>query len=160
VVREAFTFQGRWSVSWIWRTFRATKHQQNDRKCWKTRELILEDRRRTIHELADTAGISYGVCQEILTENLKMLRIAAKFFPRLLTNDQNQRRVNVCLELWGKANEDRIFISKIIRGDESWIYGYPEAKQQSSQWKSPQSPRAKKVRQFRISTKSMLICSS
>jgi hypothetical protein len=30
--------------------------------------------------------------------------------------------------------------------DESWIYLYgydPEAKQQSSQWKSPQSPRAK-----------------
>jgi hypothetical protein len=30
-------------------------------------------------------------------------------------------------------------------GDKSWIYGYnSETKQQSSQWKSPQSPRAKK----------------
>jgi hypothetical protein len=30
-------------------------------------------------------------------------------------------------------------------GDESWIYRYdPETKQQSSQWKRPQSPRAKK----------------
>jgi hypothetical protein len=28
-----FTFQGQSSVSWRWRTFRATKHQQNDRKC-------------------------------------------------------------------------------------------------------------------------------
>jgi hypothetical protein len=29
--------------------------------------------------------------------------------------------------------------------DESWIYGYdPETKQQLSQWRSPQSPRAKK----------------
>jgi hypothetical protein len=35
----------------------------------KTRELIHEDRRRTIHEFADTTGINYGVCQEILTEN-------------------------------------------------------------------------------------------
>jgi hypothetical protein len=34
----------------------------------KIRELIHEDRRRTIHELADTTGISYGVCQEMLTE--------------------------------------------------------------------------------------------
>jgi hypothetical protein len=57
-------------------------------------------------ELADTAGISYGVCQEIVTENLNMRRIAAKFVPRLLTNDQKQRRVNVCLELREKANED------------------------------------------------------
>jgi hypothetical protein len=54
-------------------------------------ELINEDLRRTIHELADTAGNCYGVCQEILTENLNMLCIAAKFIPRLLTNDQNQQ---------------------------------------------------------------------
>jgi hypothetical protein len=49
-------------------------------------ELIHEDRRRTIHELADIFGI-YGVYQEILTKNLGMHRIAAKFVPRLLTND-------------------------------------------------------------------------
>jgi hypothetical protein len=43
-------------------------------------------------------------------------------------------------------------------GDETWFYGYdPEAKQQSSQWKSPQSPRAKMVWHVRTSTKSMLI---
>jgi hypothetical protein len=30
-------------------------------------------------------------------------------------------------------------------GDKIWIYGYdPETKQQSSPWKIPQSPRAKK----------------
>jgi hypothetical protein len=29
----------------------------------KIRELIHENRRRTMHELADTVGISYGVCQ-------------------------------------------------------------------------------------------------
>jgi hypothetical protein len=56
-----------------------------------------EDRRRTIHELADTVGISYGVCQ-ILTENLNMCRIVGKFVPRPLANDQKQRRVNVCPE--------------------------------------------------------------
>jgi hypothetical protein len=33
----------------------------------------------------------------------------------------------------------------------------PETKQPWSQWKSPQSPRAKKVQQVRSSTKSMLI---
>jgi hypothetical protein len=43
-------------------------------------------------------------------------------------------------------------------GDESWIYGYdPEKKQQSSQWKSPQSLRAKKAQQVQSSTKSTLI---
>jgi hypothetical protein len=42
----------------------------------KIRELIHEDRRRTIHEFAYTVGISYGVCQEILTENFNMRHIA------------------------------------------------------------------------------------
>jgi hypothetical protein len=42
----------------------------------KIRELIYEDRRQTIHDLTDTAEISYGVCQEILTENLNMHRTA------------------------------------------------------------------------------------
>jgi hypothetical protein len=74
-------------------------------------ELIHEDCRRTIHELADTIGISYGVCQEILIENLNMRRIAAKFVPRLLTNDQKRCRLNMCLELQEKANKDPTFIS-------------------------------------------------
>jgi hypothetical protein len=47
----------------------------------KISELIHDDHRRTIHELADTIGISYGVCQEILIENLNMHRIAAKIVP-------------------------------------------------------------------------------
>jgi hypothetical protein len=65
----------------------------------KMQELIHEDHHQTIHELADTIGISYGVCQEIFTENLNMCSIAAKFAPRLLANDQKQCHVNTYLEL-------------------------------------------------------------
>jgi histone-lysine N-methyltransferase SETMAR len=124
----------------------------------KIRDLIHEDRRRTIHELAGTVGINYGVCQ-ILKENLNMCRIAAKFVPRLLTKDQKHWHINVCLKLQEKATTDPTFtnISRIITGNKSWIYSYdPETRQQSSQWKSPQSPRAKKAWQVRSSTKSML----
>jgi hypothetical protein len=53
-----------------------------------------------------------------------MRRIAAKFVPRLLTNDQKQRRVNGCLELRQKVNENPNLISRIITGDEILIYGY------------------------------------
>jgi histone-lysine N-methyltransferase SETMAR len=49
-------------------------------------------------------------------------------------------------------------MSRIITGDESWVYGYdPETKWQSSQWKSPSSPRQKKARMSHRSTKTMLI---
>jgi hypothetical protein len=47
----------------------------------KIQELTHKDHRRTIRELADTVGISYGVCQDILTDNLNMYRIAVKFVP-------------------------------------------------------------------------------
>jgi hypothetical protein len=99
-----------------------TKHQQNNTN-EKIRELNYEDRRRTIHELTDTAGISYGVFQEILKENLNLGCIAVKFVPRLLTNDQKQQHINVSLELQDKPNENPTFtrIPRIIIGEECWI---------------------------------------
>jgi hypothetical protein len=54
-----------------------------------------------------------------------------------------------------RNSDDATFLSKVITGDESWIYGYdPETKQQSSQWKRPNSPRLKKARQVKSKVKS------
>jgi hypothetical protein len=83
----------------------------------KIRELVHEDHRQTIHELTNTIGISYGVCQEILTENFNMPHIAMKFVPQLLTNDEKEWHINMCLELQEKANEDPTFVSRIITGN-------------------------------------------
>jgi hypothetical protein len=116
----AFTFQGRscqLKMTNVQGKQAPAKWQKMLKKIW---ELIHNNRRWIIHKLTDTAGISYGVCQ-ILTENFNMRRTAAKFVHQLLTNDQKQRRVNLCLELREKANEDPAFISRIIRGDKSWI---------------------------------------
>jgi histone-lysine N-methyltransferase SETMAR len=63
-----------------------------------------------------------------------MHRIAAKFVPRLLTDDQKQNRVDVSQELVDRANGNNNFLKKIITGDETWVYGYDvETKVQSSQ---------------------------
>ena len=87
-----------------------------------------------------------------------MHRVAAKLVPRILTADQKQQCVNVCTELRQLASDDETFLSRVITGDESWVYGYdPETKRQSSQWKSPTSPRPKKARQVKINLKSMII---
>jgi hypothetical protein len=50
-------------------------------------------------------------------------------------------------------------LSRVITGDENWIYGYdPETKQQFLQWKNPYSLRPKKkARQMKSKVKSMLI---
>jgi len=69
--------------------------------------------------------------------------VTDKFLPRILTADQKQQCI-ICTELHQLTSDDETFLSRVITGDESWVYGYnPETKQQSSQWKSPTSPRQK-----------------
>jgi histone-lysine N-methyltransferase SETMAR len=69
-----------------------------------------------------------------------MRRISARFVPRLLSDDQKVLHVSVCRELKQQARDDPNFICSILTGDETWVYGYDlETKQQSSQWKSPNS---------------------
>jgi len=104
-------------------------------------ELFRQDQRRTIHNIAEEVGVGYGTCQQVLMEELGMHCVAAKFVPRNLTADQKQQCVNVCTELRQLTSDDETFLSRVITGDESWVYVYdPETKQQSSQWKSPTSP--------------------
>jgi histone-lysine N-methyltransferase SETMAR len=84
--------------------------------------------------------------------------ISARFVPRLLSDNQKAHRVSVCRELKQQARDDSNFVSNIITGDETRVYGYdPETKQQLSQWKLPNSPRPKKACQVHSNVKSMLI---
>ena len=58
----------------------------------------------------------------------------------------------------GKSATETFDMLRVINGDKTWVYGYdPETKQLPLQWKSPISPRPKKVRHVCIATKSMLI---
>jgi len=57
-----------------------------------------------------------------------------------------------------EAESDENFMGQIITGNETWVYWYdPETKHQSSQWKSADSPRSKKVRHVLSNVKVMLI---
>ena len=78
-----------------------------------------------------------------------MYRVAAKFVPRLMTDDQKGNRVRVCKELFDRPDEDENVSSRIITGDELWIYGYDiETKVQSSQWVDQVSQDSKKFTKF------------
>ena len=122
------------------------------------RDLINTNRRLTIREIAEELGVSYGTCQTIITEDLGMRRISAKFVPRLLTPDQKDTRLTLSQEMMDRTAADPNFLPNIITGDETWVYGYdPETKQQSSQWKTPASPRPKKARQVKSNVKVMMV---
>ena len=66
-----------------------------------------------------------------------MHRNAAKFVPRLLTDDQKQNRVDVSQELMDRDDGDDNFLKNSVTGDETRVSGYDvETKVQSSQWVS------------------------
>jgi len=85
-------------------------------------EIISEDRRHTIDEVSMLVRISQGTCHKILTEDLKMRRVASKFVPRLLSVDQKLQRLDVCLDLKENATNDPSFLSNVITGEETWVY--------------------------------------
>jgi len=109
---------------------------RNEKMIANVRTICLNNRRLTVREIADDSGISVGSCDTILTEDLHMKRVSAKFVPRLLTDEQREQRQTIARDLLEGSCEDVQFLKNIVTGDESWVNSYdPETKQQSSQWK-------------------------
>lgn len=124
----------------------------------QVRLAIEKDRRLTVRELEDDLGLPKSTIWEIITSNLGMKRVCAKFIPKLLSEEQKNYRVEIARDNLEMVENDNNLLDKVITGDESWVYAYdPETKQQSSQWKHVSSPRPKKARQSRSQIKSMLI---
>jgi histone-lysine N-methyltransferase SETMAR len=75
-----------------------------------------------------------------------MCRVVAKFVQKLLSQEQQQLRLEVVQDMLVCANGDPEFLKTVITGDETWVYRYgPETKVQSSQWKYSSSPKPKKA---------------
>jgi hypothetical protein len=84
--------------------------------------LILEDRRLTVREIADEVGFSTGSEHSIVTENLHMWRVVAKFVPKLLSQVQQQLRLEVTRDMLECASGDPEYLKTVITGDEMWVY--------------------------------------
>jgi hypothetical protein len=86
-----------------------------------------------VWETAEEHNILKGSCHDILTTKSEMHWVVSKFVPRLLTQDQRDSHVAICQELLDHATEDEDFLTRIITGNETWVYRYNvETKTQSS----------------------------
>jgi len=56
-------------------------------------EMIRSNRRLTVREISEDLNISYDSVQNILTTDLNMRRVSAKFVPRVLAVKQKQQRL-------------------------------------------------------------------
>ena len=115
----------------------------------KVRSVIRENRRLTIREVSEEVGICKSSCHTILTEKLKLHRVAAKFVPRLLTEEPKQNRVSVSQELLDHSKTDENFLKNVITGDE---HGCTAAmlKQKCSRRSGWENPRHDQKKHFRV----------
>ena len=65
---------------------------RNEEMIAKVRTIVRNNRRLTVRETANDCGIFVGSCGAILTDDLHMKRVCAKFVPRMLTDDQREER--------------------------------------------------------------------
>ena len=87
---------------------RCSCHSTNktDENVEKAHQTFLADRCRTTDEISEIKDVSWRLCQRILTQELMMKGVAAKFV--------------ICRDLQEELKSDPHFLTKVVTGDESW----------------------------------------
>ena len=146
------------------------KEGRDDERCRRSKEVrtpeligqiknfMDKDRRVSIETISAQFDVSVGTVHTIIREEMKMQKICTKFVPRVLREDQKERRCYDSMEMVELINSNPAVLNALVTCDESWIYCYdPEIKRQSSQWKHAGSPRSKKARQSKSTHKLLMI---
>ena len=107
--------------------------------------LLEEDRRKSCEEIALEANMPTASVFRIVTKTLQKRKVAAKWVPHRLSEEQKAARKRVAELLRRYEAEGEQFLNRNVTTDETWIRGSePQLKPQSSQWKHVTSPRPKK----------------
>ena len=80
----------------------------------KVCQIVMEDRRLTLREIVEQVRISRGSPHSILTEDLCMRRMPAKFIPELLTEQQKDLRMEIAQNMLDCANNDLEFTKTMV----------------------------------------------
>ena len=159
-----------WGFEWYKRFKEGMESVKDDERCGRrkevrTPELIRQiknfmdkDRHVSLETISAQFDVSVGNVHTIVREELKMRKICAKFIPRVLREDQKERRCHDSREMVELINSHPVILDALVTCDESWIYCYePETKRQSSQWKHAGSPWPKKARYSKSTHKLVMI---
>ena len=100
-----------------------------------------------MEEIAQALGISHGSISTILHDHLGMRKLAARWVPKSLNDEQMATRTLVCSTLLKRFRSKDGFFLHLVTEDETWVHYYePENKAQSCQWVGPGFPRPKKFK--------------
>ena len=82
------------------------------------KDFMDKDRRRSIETISAQFDVSVGTVHRIIREELKMRKICAKFVPRVLREDQKERRCHDSREMVELINSDPAVLD--AHGDLRW----------------------------------------
>ena len=92
-------------------------------------------------------------------EDLGKRNVASRLVPHALSGDQRHKRVQYTKDIIKTARRNKNFLNSIVAEDETWCFCYdPTTKRESAEWKSPASPKRKKVHLQKSKVKTMLVC--
>ena len=85
----------------------------------------------------------------IVTERLHRRRIAARWVPHDLSEEQKCQRLEIAQQLLDRFREEvNEFLQKVVAIVETWIRNFePELKSQSSEWRGKSSPETEKIQE-------------
>ncbi len=114
----------------------------------KIKKIVQSDKRMTIKNIAYDSKISEERIFFILTHELQMKKLSARWVPRSLTKENMKNRMNMSMKLLNRFELDPDnFMQRLITQDETWVHYYtPEPKIKSMQWCNKGSPPPKKFK--------------
>lgn len=120
-------------------------------------ELVLEDRRLKVKELAVITNISETSIRRILHDHLHMNKISARWVPRLLSALQRERRVECARSFLNLCGDNpKPILESIVTSDETMVLFYdPLSKRESMEWRRPDEPRPRKAKVVQSTKKVM-----
>ncbi len=124
----------------------------------KIKVLLAVDRHFTMRGVAAQCGVSTGSVHNILKKDLGLTKIAAKFVPKILSEEQCQKHVEAAQKCTDMVADDPTVLQQIVTSDESSIYSYdPETKHKSQEWVSRVQGRPTKALRGCSQKKTMLV---
>ncbi|KAI6659608.1 Histone-lysine N-methyltransferase SETMAR-like [Oopsacas minuta] len=107
----------------------------------RAQTILDEDRRITLRELEERVGKSKATLHSIITEDLEIWMVTARWVTKLIFKEQKREMVRVSKELLSRYKAEEDLLECIVTWDETWIHYYEsESKTQSKQWKKRDEP--------------------
>lgn len=120
-------------------------------------EVVVEDPRSSVADIATLCGISVGSAHQILVENLRMRKICERWVPHTLSSAQKAERVELSQSLLNKMHRwGTNGLKRLVTGDETFVsYHNPGSRIQRMAWRKEGDPPLTSVRPSHFTEKTL-----